>query len=155
MRAGCACVLWSLLLAGLSACGQVGTHVLSQPDTPSAVGPSIATQPTDQVIKVGDQATFAVAATGSAPLSYQWQQNGASIAGATAANYTTPAAIPDNDGDMFAVIISNSAGSLASSSARLSVTAIAPSITTQPTDQSITTGQTPPISQVRFHEGRF
>ena len=148
MRAGCACVLWSLLLAGLSACGQVGTHVLSQPDTPSAVGPSIATQPTDQVIKVGDQATFAVAATGSAPLSYQWQQNGASIAGATAANYTTPAAIPDNDGDMFAVIISNPAGSLASSSARLSVTAIAPSITTQPTDQSITTGQTATFSVV-------
>jgi len=95
---GCACVLWSLLLAGLTACGQVGTQVLSQPDTPSAVAPSIATQPTDQIIKVGDQATFAVAATGSAPLSYQWQQNGASIAGATAASYTTPAAIPDNDG---------------------------------------------------------
>jgi len=150
MRAGCACVLGSLLLAGLSACGQVDTHVLSQPDTPSAVAPSIATQPTDQVIKVGEQATFAVEATGSAPLSYQWQQNGASIAGATAANYTTPAAIPDNDGDMFAVVISNSAGSVASSSARLSVTApaIAPSITTQPTDQSITSGQTATFSVV-------
>ena len=149
-RAGCACVLWSLLLAGLTACGQVDTHVLSQPDTPSAVAPSIAAQPTDQIIKVGDRATFAVAATGSAPLSYQWQQNGAGIAGATAANYTTPAAIPDNDGDMFAVMISNSAGSVASSSARLSVTApaIAPSITTQPTDQSITTGQTATFSVV-------
>jgi len=128
----------------------VDTHVLSQPDTPSAVAPSIATQPTDQMIKVGDQATFAVEATGSAPLSYQWQQNGAGIAGATAANYTTPAAIPDNDGDMFAVIISNSAGRVASSSARLSVTApaIAPSITTQPTDQSITSGQTATFSVV-------
>ncbi len=150
MRAGCACVLWSLLLAGLTACGQVGTQVLSQPDTPSAVAPSIATQPTDQIIKVGDQATFAVAATGSAPLSYQWQQNGASIAGATAASYTTPAAIPDNDGDTFAVVISNPAGSVASSSARLSVTAsaIAPAITTQPSDASITAGQTATFSVV-------
>jgi hypothetical protein len=150
MRAGCACVLWSLLLTGLTACDQVGTKVLSAPDTPSAVAPTIATQPTDQSIKVGDRATFAVAATGSVPLSYQWQQNGASIAGATAANYTTPAAIPDNDGNMFAVIISNSAGTVASSSARLSVTAsaIAPAITSEPSDGSITAGQTATFSVV-------
>ena len=150
MRAGCACVLWSLLLAGLTACGQVSTNVLSPPDSPSAVAPSIAAQPTDQSIKVGARATFVVAATGSAPLSYQWHQNGASIAGATAANYTTPAAIPDNDGDTFAVIISNSAGAVASSSAKLSVTAsaIAPAITSQPSDASITAGKTGTFSVV-------
>jgi len=150
MRAGCACVLWLLLLAGLTACDQVGTKVLSQPDTPSAVAPSIMTQPADQSIKVGDVATFSVVAAGSEPLSYQWHQNGAAIAGATAPLYTTPAAIPENDGDAFAVIISNSAGTTASSSATLSVTAsaIAPAITSEPSDASIMAGQTATFSVV-------
>ncbi len=150
MRAGCACVLGLLLLAGLSACGQVGTQVLSQPDTPSAVAPSITTQPADQSIKVGEAATFSVVAAGSVPLSYQWHRNGAAIAGATAALYTTPAAAPANNGDAFGVIISNSAGTAASSSARLSVTAsaIAPAITSEPSDASITAGQTATFSVV-------
>ena len=150
MRAGNACVLWLLLLAGLSACGQVGTQVLSQPDTPAAVAPSIATQPVDQSIKVGDAATFSVVATGSVPLFYQWHKNGAAIAGATATSYTTPAAAPDNDGDAYAVIITNPAGSTASSSARLSVTAsaIAPAITSEPNDASITAGQSATFSVV-------
>jgi len=39
----------------------------------------------------GQTASFSVAATGTAPLSYQWQKNGANIAGATSAGYTTPA----------------------------------------------------------------
>jgi hypothetical protein len=149
MRAACACVLWSLLLACLTACGQVGTQVLSQPDT-SAVTPSITVQPADQSIKVGDAATFSVVAAGSVPLFYQWHKNGAAIAGATAADYTTPAVIPDNDGDAFGVIISNSAGATASSNARLSVTAsaIAPAITSEPSDASMTVGQTATFSVV-------
>ena len=149
MRARGACVLGLLLLAGLTACGQVGTQVLSQPDT-SAVTPSITTQPADQSIKVGDAATFSVVAAGSVPLFYQWHKNGAAIAGATAADYTTPATIPDNDGDAFAVIVSNSAGTVASSSAKLSVTAsaIAPTITSEPSDASITVGQAATFSVV-------
>ncbi|HEY0768503.1 MAG TPA: PQQ-binding-like beta-propeller repeat protein, partial [Steroidobacteraceae bacterium] len=123
---------------------------LSQPDTPSAVAPSITAQPTDQSIKVGVTATFSVGAVGSVPLSYQWNKNGAAVAGATTASYTTPAATPDNDGDTFAVIVTNSAGNVASSSAKLSVTAlaIAPSITSQPSDASITAGQTASFSVV-------
>jgi hypothetical protein len=152
IRAGRACVLWLLLLAGVTACGQVGTQVLSQPDTPSAVSPSITVQPADQSIKVGDAATFSVVAAGSVPLFYQWHRNGAAIAGATAALYTTPAASPDNDGDAFAVIISNSAGTAASASARLSVTAsaiaAAPAITSEPSDASITAGQAATFSVV-------
>src|SRR5260370_38263753 len=99
MRAGFACVVWLLPLAGLTACGQVGTNVLSQPGTPSAVAPSITAQPTDQSIKAGDAATFSVMAAGSVPLSYQWHKNGAAIAGAAAPSYTTPAAAPGKDGD--------------------------------------------------------
>jgi hypothetical protein len=152
MRAGRACVLGLLLLAGVTACGQVGTQVLSQPNTPAAVTPSITVQPADQSIKVGDAATFSVVAAGSVPLFYQWHRNGAAIADATAAAYTTPAAAAVNNGDAFAVIISNSAGTVASSSARLSVTAsaiaAAPAITSEPSDTSITAGQAATFSVV-------
>src|SRR5258708_29865651 len=53
------------------------------------VTPTITTQPTSQTVAAGQTATFTVVATGTAPLSYQWEQNGATIAGATSSSYTT------------------------------------------------------------------
>ncbi|TLZ35285.1 MAG: immunoglobulin domain-containing protein, partial [Gammaproteobacteria bacterium] len=55
------------------------------------VAPTITTQPASQTVSTGQTATFRVTATGTAPLSYQWQKNGTAIGGATAASYTTPA----------------------------------------------------------------
>ncbi len=88
-----------------------------------AVAPVIMTQPTDQRVVVGRTATFSVAASGTAPLSYQWQKGTTPIAGATASNYTTPATTLADDASTFQVIVSNSAGSVASSSATLNVAA--------------------------------
>ena len=56
----------------------------------AAVAPTITTQPANQTVNAGQTATFSVTATGTAPLSYQWQKNGANITGATSASYTTP-----------------------------------------------------------------
>ncbi len=142
MRAGLAGVLCSLLAAGVAACGHVGTTVLSQ--NPQGTSPSITTQPADQSTSVGGTATFSVVADGSAPLSYQWRRNGTAVSGATAARYTTPAASAADNGATFTVLVSNSAGSVVSAGARLTVSAapIAPAITSQPSDASITVGQT-------------
>lgn len=118
---------------------------------PSAVAPTITSQPTNQSITAGQTATFSVTATGTDPLSYRWQRNGADIAGATSARYTTPAATTSDSGATFAVVVSNPAGSINSRPATLSVTAAgptAPSITTQPADQSIQSGQTATFSVV-------
>src|SRR5438876_7944808 len=52
----------------------------------AAVGPTITAQPANQTVTTGQTATFAVVAGGTAPLSYQWQKNGANITGATAAS---------------------------------------------------------------------
>ena len=46
---------------------------------PAPVAPSITTQPLSQTITAGQTATFSVTAAGTAPLSYQWQKNGAAI----------------------------------------------------------------------------
>ena len=50
------------------------------------VPPAITTQPTNQTVVAGQAATFTVAASGTAPMSYQWQKNGANIAGATSSS---------------------------------------------------------------------
>jgi hypothetical protein len=83
--------------------------------------PTITTQPVNQTVTVGQTATFNVIATGTAPLSYQWQQNGTNITGATAASYTTPPTTTADNGATFQVVISNSAGTVTSNSATLTV----------------------------------
>ena len=45
--------------------------------------PTITTQPADQTVTAGQTATFSVVASGSTPLSYQWQKGTAAINGAT------------------------------------------------------------------------
>ncbi|HKW61802.1 MAG TPA: immunoglobulin domain-containing protein [Candidatus Acidoferrum sp.] len=116
----------------------------------AVVAPSITTQPVNQTVTAGQTATFSVVATGTAPLSYQWQKNGANISGATSASYTTPATTTSDTGSTFAVVVSNSAGTATSNAATLTVTPapVAPTITTQPANQTVTAGQTATFSVV-------
>ena len=69
--------------------------------------PTITTQPVAQTVALGSTATFSVVATGTAPLTYQWQKNAANISGATAASYTTPATVKADSGALFRCIVSN------------------------------------------------
>lgn len=115
----------------------------------AAIAPSLVTQPVAQSVVAPAAATFTVAATGSDPLAYQWTRNGVTIAGATAASYTTPATtIADDNGALFAVTISNSAGTATSDNAALTVTpgATQPLIVTQPASQTVNAGQTASFS---------
>jgi hypothetical protein len=110
----------SLVLAQFSllcACGGGGSG------GSGAVAPAITAQPTDQRVVVGQPATFSVSASGTAPLSYQWQKGTTPISGATAASYTTPATTLADDTSTFQVVVSNSAGSVTSNSAMLNVAA--------------------------------
>jgi hypothetical protein len=88
-----------------------------------AVAPAITAQPADQRVVVGLTATFTVTANGTAPLSYQWQKGTTPISGATSSSYTTPVTTLVDDGSTFQVVISNSAGSVTSNSAMLTVAA--------------------------------
>jgi len=62
-----------------------------------------------------------VAATGTAPLAYQWKKNGVNIAGATAASYTTPVTTTGDSGSTFAVVVTNAAGAVTSAATTLTV----------------------------------
>ncbi len=103
-----------------------------------AVAPTITTQPAAATATEGDTATFAVVASGTAPLAYQWQRNGTAIAGATAASYTTPALVLADSGAPYSVVVSNSAGSVTSSTALLTALAAGPpTIVAQPAAVSV------------------
>jgi len=112
----------------------------------AAVAPTITTQPANQTVTAGQTAAFTVVATGTAPLSYQWQKNGVNIAGATAATYTTPATTMSDSGSTFRVAVSNTAGAATSATVTLTVNAVAPSILTPPVSQTVTAGQTASFS---------
>ena len=79
-------------------------------------------QPASQTVTVGQQATFSAVASGSVPLAYQWIKNGASISGATEPTYTTPPATTSDSGAQLAIVVHNSAGSVTSAPATLTVT---------------------------------
>jgi hypothetical protein len=91
--------------------------------TAAPVAPSITSQPTNQTVNAGQSATFAVSATGTATLMYQWSRNGNAIGGATSASYTTPATSPSDSGAQFSVTVTNGVGSVTSNSATLTVNA--------------------------------
>src|SRR5438045_1490718 len=129
------CVL--VFAIGIVSAGCGGYVSATNPAPP--VVPSISTQPASQTVTAGQTATFTVVATGTAPLNYQWRKSGTAISGATAPTYTTPATTSADSGAQFTVVVSNTAGSVTSNTATLTVnaTAVAPSITTHPASQTL------------------
>ena len=110
-----------LLAALLAACGNKLSVTASVSPPAPVSAPSITLQPADQSVAVGQTAIFSVTATGTAPLTYQWQKGGTPIAGASASSYTTPATMLADSGSKFSVIVTNAAGSIPSNSATLTV----------------------------------
>lgn len=103
--------------------------------------PTITAQPQSQTVTTGANVTFTVTATGTVPLSYEWLFNGAPISGATSSSLTLNNVQTSLAGN-YSVRVSNSAGSLTSASARLTVNppSGAPAITAQPQSQTVTAG---------------
>ncbi|HWQ96139.1 MAG TPA: carbohydrate binding domain-containing protein [Candidatus Methylomirabilis sp.] len=97
------------------------TKVSSVPSS-TKVPPTITTHPSSKTVSVGKTATFNVAASGTAPLSYQWQKNGVNIPGATGSTYTTPVTTSTKNGNKFRAVASNTYGKAASNEAILTVT---------------------------------
>ena len=120
--------LLALVTATLGACGGGGGSSYSTPATmtPSATAPTISTQPGNVSVVSGNTASFTISAGGTAPLTYQWQKNGTAIVGATAPSYTTSAESVADTGAKFAVVVTNSGGSVTSADATLTVTATSP-----------------------------
>ena len=86
------------------------------PNTP----PTIFNQPQPQFAALNGTAIFNLMATGSEPLAYQWQKNGQDISGATNLGLMLTLLTLNDDAD-YAVVITNTAGSVTSTVAHLTV----------------------------------
>ncbi len=129
--------------------GTVTSSAVTLTVTPVIVAPGISTQPVAQSVTAGQDASFSVTATGSS-LGYQWQRstdggaNFADLAGATQATLTRTAVPLADNADQFRVVVNNSAGSVTSNAAILTVNAAqsAPAFTAQPASVSVLTPNT-------------
>lgn len=106
----------------------------------------VTTAPQNVSVAEGKNASFSVSVTGSAPITYQWRQNGAVISGATQSSYTFPAAKLTDSGKTFSVTISNAAGAITTPAATLTVTTAMVSITMQPASATRFVGETATFS---------
>ncbi|MCX6930751.1 MAG: immunoglobulin domain-containing protein [Verrucomicrobia bacterium] len=102
--------------------------------------PAVTTQPQSVSVTAGSNVTFTVAATGTSPLSYQWQFNSVNIPGATGSSYMK-SNVETNDAGLYSVVVTNFAGSVTSSNATLTVN-VPPAITSQPQSVSVGIGST-------------
>jgi Deoxyribonuclease NucA/NucB/Immunoglobulin I-set domain len=139
--------LWRVIVS--NAAGSATSMAARLSVAEGATAPAISADPRDQTVLAGQTASFTVAATGSPTPGVQWQQRASAtaewsnIAGATALTYTTAPTTLAQSGAQYRAVLQNSAGSATSLAATLTVTegAVAPSITTQPTSQSVQAGQ--------------
>ena len=146
VRVQLSCGLFIPLVAVLlSACGGGGDASPaagssgSSAVTPSP--PSIMAQPVSVAVSAGEPATFSVTVSSAVPVTYQWQQGGTDIAGATSATYALSSTTLSESGAQFSVTVSNTGGNVTSTIATLTVNAIAPVITAQPASVAVSAGQ--------------
>jgi len=96
----------------------VGLSVTSSPLAVLTWLLAITSQPTDQIVDVGTTATFTVTAAGTAPVAYQWRFKDTDLAAQTNASLMLANAQSANTGN-YAVVVTNSFGSVTSGFARL------------------------------------
>jgi gliding motility-associated-like protein len=107
--------------------------------------PIITSQPTDQTVCLGDPASFSVTATGT-NLTYQWRKglvdllDGGAILGATTATLTIDPTVLADAGLNYNVVVSGTCPTSATSNNAALIFNTAPSITSQPTDQTVCLG---------------
>ncbi|MGA2177941.1 MAG: immunoglobulin domain-containing protein, partial [Verrucomicrobiota bacterium] len=96
--------------------------------------PAIGTAPQSQGVALGSNATLSVAATGTAPLDYQWYFDGTPLQGQTNTTLLLSAAAFTNAGS-YNVVVTNLYGSATSAVAVVTV-GLPPGITAQPVSQT-------------------
>ncbi|PTY06178.1 hypothetical protein DB347_12055 [Opitutaceae bacterium EW11] len=99
--------------------GSVTSSAATLTISATVTAPSITGQPQSAVITAGGGVTFSVTAAGTS-LTYQWKKDGTALSGATSASYSIASAAAGDAGS-YTVVVSNSAGSVTSNAATLTV----------------------------------
>jgi hypothetical protein len=131
--------------ATLDGCGTIIGNIINQGTIATNCGgamvpPGIMQEPQGETVADGATVTLTVTASGTQPLSYQWDLNGTNIVGATSSAYIK-SGIQTADAGSYTVVITNAAGSTSSIPAIVTVI-IPPGITTPPQSQTVALGGT-------------
>lgn len=113
----------------------------------SGSAPQITTQPHDAISYVGGVVQFSVASFGTAPLAYQWQKNGVNLndgpdVSGSQSRVLTIQNLSLAEAGSYSVVVSNQFGASPSSPATLQVLSSPPTISLQPTNQTVSPGAT-------------
>jgi len=90
-------------------------------NTATNTPPSIDSEPSDQIVELGESAQFTVDASGSPPLFYQWYLNTNTVLSAGTNATFTVSSVTSNDVGGYSVIVSNTSGSVTSIVAQLTL----------------------------------
>jgi hypothetical protein len=108
------------LLIVIAVISLLGCGGESDASVTAATAPSISIQPLSLTVNTGATVALSVSATGTSPLTYQWYKNGTAIAGGTNASFTI-SPVSSSDAASYTVKVTNSAGSVTSAAAVLTV----------------------------------
>ena len=112
--------------------------------TSSNLPPTITAQPVPQDLFVGDTLNLSVAASGTAPFTYQWRRDFVDIDPATNPSATTAAfsiaSIVEADAASYDVVVTNASGTATSMAALVTVEVEFPAFVTQPVSQVVIVG---------------
>jgi hypothetical protein len=100
--------------------GSKASNIVALTVNAAGVAPTITTQPTNMTVNVGLPVTFTVVATGTAPLTYAWTQNGAAV-GTNSNTYTIAQTTSAENGAHIQVTVSNAEGNKQSNIVTLTV----------------------------------
>ena len=123
--------------ASASTAAQWDTSLFKVEFIPGATPPSIDFDPQDQSALVGQDVSFSVQASGTAPLSYQWYYNTNTVLTNQTYSVLSLTNVQFTDAGGYSVVVANGSGSVTSAVAQLTVNLpVAPAIITQPLDQT-------------------
>jgi hypothetical protein len=100
--------------------------------------PAVTTNPSAQTVCTGGSATFTAGGSGTPTPGFQWRRNTVNIGGATGPSLTINP-VGSGDAGSYDCILTNTCGSATTTAAVLTVN-VAPTVTTNPSAQSICTG---------------
>src|ERR1700723_472021 len=131
-----------------NATGSVTSTTVTLTVNATAIAPAITQQPANVTATAGQAAAFSVTATGTAPLTYQWFVNG-TASGTNSNTFSIAQTTTGQSGAQIHVKVTNTAGRATSNTVTLTVNApapTAPTIATQPTNATVTAGQSATFS---------
>lgn len=107
-------------LGGVTAIAAGVDHTMGILGIAPAIAPTIIRQTANQTVTAGQNVSFSVTATGTAPFSYQWRKDGVNLADQTGAVLTLTNVVRGQSG-LYSVTVTNAAGTVTSGGYRLRV----------------------------------